>query len=719
MRRWIVIAALGALSCAALTSTASCGSQQSAEGARGDAAGGRGRWERATRPREGATPRPTTRPRVTTRPSSGLRRRRTTGRAPPTPGARAAGGGGDGACVAATGCPSTYHCGRYVDPCTGNAFVCGSPCTGGQVCASGGGDSQVCQPKSCVNRCGIVAIDGCGVPISCGGCPANQACINNTCVPQTSIDAGAGTCAPLTCTPDTTRTCAAPWATRAATRWPAPARAASSASPASAARRRPSAATPTPASSAATSRTPAAAATSSARAARAARTASAGHVHRPVRPRPAARPRAAPPRTPAARRSAAAPACGANQVCTAGACCTPRRARRRSTRARSPAAAPVDLGCGVHQAVHGLRRRRGVHGQRLRALRARRPASDYGDARLRPRRSAAASAQTLDCCAAGTTCMGHLLPAGQTNINGIAARRQDERQRHLLPVRRRSTTAALLHAQLRPPAAAGRAGELRRDHLLRRAETSGTLPACGCEASLPGSLRPIALSSPLPRSAGLSCAATDSQGGARSLHARHGRRQRGLRGAAGRRVPHGRAAARRGRPARRRDGLRPQVVPARGLGRLRAVPLARARPAVAAHRRALGRARGGGEGVRGDRRRLRRHGRAPAALRADGGALPGRRAAQQERRGAPLRARLQARRQEGLRDGQGAGSRRRGALPRTWRRPRPLRRRLRRRACRRRPSLRRRRRRPWPPRRLLRRATRCAPACRSSCASAT
>jgi hypothetical protein len=41
-------------------------------------------------------------------------------------------------------------------------------------------------------------VDACGVAISCGGCPAHDSCVNNTCVPQTIQDAGMS-CATLTC----------------------------------------------------------------------------------------------------------------------------------------------------------------------------------------------------------------------------------------------------------------------------------------------------------------------------------------------------------------------------------------------------------------------------------------------------------------------------------------------------------------------------------------
>ena len=108
----------------------------------------------------------------------------------------------DVACTPATGCPSGYQCGRYVDPCSGAAFVCGAACTGGKVCVTGGG-TQTCQTSSCAGRCGIVGTDSCGVPLNCGGCGAGKACVNNTCMLQYFLDASV-TCAAPTCTPDTT-----------------------------------------------------------------------------------------------------------------------------------------------------------------------------------------------------------------------------------------------------------------------------------------------------------------------------------------------------------------------------------------------------------------------------------------------------------------------------------------------------------------------------------
>jgi hypothetical protein len=110
-------------------------------------------------------------------------------------------------CTPATGCPSGFACGRFTDLCSGQTFACGSPCTSTEVCASDPNDSsaQTCQPKACAGRCGVVGLDGCGVPIACGGCPTGQDCVDNACVAPTPPSAPSDTdaCAALSCTLDT------------------------------------------------------------------------------------------------------------------------------------------------------------------------------------------------------------------------------------------------------------------------------------------------------------------------------------------------------------------------------------------------------------------------------------------------------------------------------------------------------------------------------------
>jgi hypothetical protein len=216
MRRWIAVAVLTALPGAALLSTASCGSQAGSEAGRGDASNGQtGQGDGAGGGGDSTTGGYTS---DDSSPGSGDDGSPVQGD-DSSPGADSAGddggdldaaaadgggGGGDGndgACVPATGCPSTYHCGRYVDPCTGAAFDCGSACTGGQVCAGTDAGTVACQAKTCGTSCGIIAIDGCGVPISCGGCAGGKVCINNACVTQPPEDAATGYCNPLTCTP--------------------------------------------------------------------------------------------------------------------------------------------------------------------------------------------------------------------------------------------------------------------------------------------------------------------------------------------------------------------------------------------------------------------------------------------------------------------------------------------------------------------------------------
>lgn len=417
MRRWIAIAALGALSCAALTSTASCGSQQSTD-AGGNAAGaeGGGSGDATT---GGGDSRSDDAPQGDDSPLGFLDSAGGddgTGTAD-AGSADSAGGGGDGACVPAAGCPSTYHCGRYVDPCTGNAYVCGSPCTGGQVCASGGGDSQVCQPKSCVNRCGIVAVDGCGVPISCGGCMANQACINNTCVPQTSTDAGGGTCAPLTCTPDSTThlcgtvadpcgntlRCSCPSGEQciAGVCSPPPPECGNSdagfkcgnVQNACGSGSVQCSGCPTGTQCTSGTCTPCPAPSCGAAACGTASNGCGTTIN-------------------------CGTGCGSTQVCTGGACCTPSTCAQELEAGTVTGCGTVDLGCGVHRQCTGC------DGGEVCSVNAcvacvPKTCSDYGNTGC-GHQVGCGTGQTLDCCAAGTTCMGTICcPAGQTNMNGI------------------------------------------------------------------------------------------------------------------------------------------------------------------------------------------------------------------------------------------------------------------------------------------------------------
>ncbi|HLK39636.1 MAG TPA: hypothetical protein VKU41_22930, partial [Polyangiaceae bacterium] len=108
------------------------------------------------------------------------------------------------ACTPVTACPTGVLCGRYVDPCGGQSFACGSPCPSGQVCASSGPGAQSCQPASCAGKCGVLGVDSCGVAIGCGGCPAGDDCVDNQCVARSTSPADAGVsdaCAPLSCAP--------------------------------------------------------------------------------------------------------------------------------------------------------------------------------------------------------------------------------------------------------------------------------------------------------------------------------------------------------------------------------------------------------------------------------------------------------------------------------------------------------------------------------------
>ncbi len=110
------------------------------------------------------------------------------------------------ACVPATACPASAQCGRFTDPCSGQSFACGAPCASGNVCVAPANEpgAQSCKPKACTGRCGVVALDSCGVAVSCAGCSGGLVCIDGTC--QVSDGGGsatdAGRCAALTCTPD-------------------------------------------------------------------------------------------------------------------------------------------------------------------------------------------------------------------------------------------------------------------------------------------------------------------------------------------------------------------------------------------------------------------------------------------------------------------------------------------------------------------------------------
>ncbi len=99
-----------------------------------------------------------------------------------------AGGAPEAGCV--PGCPASIQCGLYTD-CTGATIACGKPCAKGESCIVGLA-SQTCRPTPplCAGKCGVVAVDACGVAVGCGGCPAGDDCVKNTCVPQTTMDAG-------------------------------------------------------------------------------------------------------------------------------------------------------------------------------------------------------------------------------------------------------------------------------------------------------------------------------------------------------------------------------------------------------------------------------------------------------------------------------------------------------------------------------------------------
>jgi hypothetical protein len=109
-------------------------------------------------------------------------------------------------CAPITGCPPGVLCGRYFDPCSGQTLVCGSACTGGNVCVSdpSNSQSQSCKPKACTGRCGVVGLDSCGVAVNCGGCSGGLVCGDGTCKTAdagASTAADAGKCVTLTCAP--------------------------------------------------------------------------------------------------------------------------------------------------------------------------------------------------------------------------------------------------------------------------------------------------------------------------------------------------------------------------------------------------------------------------------------------------------------------------------------------------------------------------------------
>jgi hypothetical protein len=111
------------------------------------------------------------------------------------------------ACPPSTGCPAGFQCGHFADPCSGQVFACGEPCEGGTVCVLDPNDSssQTCQAKACEGRCGVVGLDGCGVAITCGGCPTGEDCVGTQCMPAgPPVAVDAGKCGALSCSPDAT-----------------------------------------------------------------------------------------------------------------------------------------------------------------------------------------------------------------------------------------------------------------------------------------------------------------------------------------------------------------------------------------------------------------------------------------------------------------------------------------------------------------------------------
>jgi hypothetical protein len=110
-----------------------------------------------------------------------------------------------GACKPLTCGQQGVGCGPAGDGC-GNLLSCGT-CPAGQSCGGGGvpgqcgsPDSGACQPVSCLAQglnCGPTG-DGCGNQISCGTCPAGQACGGGG-VPGKCGAPDSGTCVPSTC----------------------------------------------------------------------------------------------------------------------------------------------------------------------------------------------------------------------------------------------------------------------------------------------------------------------------------------------------------------------------------------------------------------------------------------------------------------------------------------------------------------------------------------
>ena len=103
-----------------------------------------------------------------------------------------------GTCGIAACFASGAECGPIVDDCS-TIVDCGDDCQPGFECGPPGGpfaNRCRCDPlerqEACRDRCGDVD-DGCGVPISCGGCGSNETCRNNRCecVPRSCSAVGA------------------------------------------------------------------------------------------------------------------------------------------------------------------------------------------------------------------------------------------------------------------------------------------------------------------------------------------------------------------------------------------------------------------------------------------------------------------------------------------------------------------------------------------------